>query len=63
LVEKRNGRVKARTCANSSTQHSYIPKEEAASPTASTESIILTGVIDAKQGRNVMTLDIPNAFV
>ena len=63
LVEKRDGRIKARTCANGSTQREYISKEEAASPTAATESIMITGVIDAKQNRNVMTLDIPNAFV
>ena len=42
LVEKRDGRKKARTVANGSTQRSYIPKEEAASPTASTDSIIIT---------------------
>jgi hypothetical protein len=63
LIEKRDGSIKARTCANGSTQRSYIPKEEAASPTAATESIIITGVIEAKQNRDVMTLDIPNAFV
>ena len=46
-----------------STQRDYIPKEDAASPTASTEAVLITGVIDAKQNRDVMTLDIPNAFV
>jgi hypothetical protein len=63
LTEKRDGTVKARTCANGSTQREYIPREEASSPTAATEAILITGVIDAKQGRDVMTLDIPNAFV
>jgi len=63
LVEKRDGRVKARIVANCSTQRSYVPKEEAASPTALTDSIIITGVIDAKQKRDVIILDIPNAFV
>jgi hypothetical protein len=38
--------------------------EAAASPTAMTESIIITGVINAKQRRDVVTAaDIPNAFV
>ena len=55
--------MKARTCADGSSQRAYVYKEEAASPTAATESIMLTGVIDAKQGRDVITLDIPNAFV
>ena len=63
LTEKRDGTVKARTCANGSTQREYIPREEATSPTAATEAILITGVLDAKQGRDVMTLDIPNAFV
>jgi hypothetical protein len=38
-------------------------RDEAASPTAVTESIILTALIDAKEQRDVMTADIPNAFV
>ena len=63
LTEKRDGRVKARACANGSTQRDYIPREDAASPTASTDSVLITGVIEAKQQRDVMTLDIPNAFV
>ena len=63
LNEKRDGTIKARTCANGSTQRGYIPKEEAASPTVSTDSVLITGVIEAKQGRDVMIIDIPNAFV
>ena len=63
LTEKRDGLVKARTCANGSTQQDYIPREDAASPTASTDSILITGVIEAKQQHDIMTLDIPNAFV
>jgi hypothetical protein len=63
LVEKRDGRVKARACANGSTQRDYINKDDAASPTAAIESILLTAAIDAKEKRDVMTADIPNAFV
>jgi hypothetical protein len=40
LVEKRDGRVKARTCANGSTQRAYMERDDAASPTAMTESIL-----------------------
>jgi hypothetical protein len=54
LIEKRDGSIKARTCANGSTQRYYIPKEEAASPIAATESIIITGVIEAKQNKTEM---------
>ena len=63
LVEKRDGRVKARTCANGSIQREYTSRDESASPTASTDSIVVTAVLDAKQRRDVMTADIPNAFV
>jgi hypothetical protein len=64
LNEKRDGEtVKARMCANGSTQQAYISREEATSPTAALEAIITTGVIDAKQKSDVMTLDIPDAFV
>jgi hypothetical protein len=63
LVEKHDGRVKARTCANGSTQHAYMERDDAASRTAMTESILITSTIDAKQKRDLMTADIPNAFV
>ena len=53
-VEKRDKTVKARTCANGSTQRGYIERDQAASPTASTEAIIIM---------DVMTSDVPNAFV
>jgi hypothetical protein len=63
LVEKRDGRVKARWCANGSTQRSYINKEDVASLTALNESILLTATIDAQENRDVMLVDIPNSFV
>jgi hypothetical protein len=63
LTKKRDKTVKARVCANGRTQRAYISREEASSPTTSSGAIIATGVIDAKQKRDVMTLDIPNALV
>jgi hypothetical protein len=63
LIKKRDGRIKARTCANGSTQREYINREDVTSPTAATESILITGVIKAKQQRDIMTNDVPNAFV
>ena len=38
-------------------------KEDAASLTVSTDVTLLMAVIDAKEGRDIMTADIPNAFV
>jgi hypothetical protein len=32
-------------------------------PTTALESIMITGVIEAKEERDVMTCDIPNAFI
>ena len=63
VTEKRDGVIKARMCANGSTQREYIEREHAVSPTTITESVILTGVIDAKQNRDVMVSDVPNSFV
>ena len=63
LAEKRDGTVKARTCANVSTQRVYIPREEVSIQTEATEAILITGLIEAKQRGDVMTLDIPNDFV
>jgi hypothetical protein len=63
LVEKSDKRIKARTCANGSVQRKFMNKDEASSPTVATESIFLTSIIDAKENRDVMNSDIPNAFV
>jgi hypothetical protein len=63
LVEKRDGKIKARTCANGSTQREYIDRKDATSPTAATEAILITGLINAKQQQDIMTNDVPNAFV
>jgi hypothetical protein len=63
LVEKRDGEVKAKACANGSTQREYINREDTASPTATTEATLLTGVIDAKEKCDIMSADITNSFV
>ena len=59
LVEK----IKAWACANGSAQREYISREEEESPTVSTEAVLITGVIEVKQQRDIITADIPNAFV
>ena len=63
VTKKRDGTIKARHCANGSTQRDYMSREDVSSPTVSTESTLLTAVIEAKEGRDVATCDIPNAFV
>ena len=44
-------------------QRSYIERDKAASPTLSTEALLITSIIETQQKRDVVTLDIPNAFV
>ena len=63
MIEKRDGTIKTRHCANGSTQRAYMDRDEVTSPTVSTEATLLTAVIDAYERRDVATCDIPNAFV
>jgi len=63
LTEKRDGTIKARACANGSVQRDYLLREKVASPTVISESVIITSCIEAKENRDIMTCDIPNAFV
>eukprot|EP00804_Cyclotella_cryptica_P010749 CCRYP_005527-RA/>CCRYP_005527-RA protein AED:0.26 eAED:0.17 QI:0/0/0/1/1/1/3/0/840 len=63
LTQKRDGRIKERTCANGSKQRGYIEKESAASPTVSTDSLMITAAIDTVELRDIVTLDIPGAFL
>jgi hypothetical protein len=62
LVEKKDNTIKGRTCANGSVQCEFVSHEDATSPTAATESIYLTATIEA-EGRDIITVDIQNAFV
>jgi hypothetical protein len=62
LTEKKDGRIKARTCKNKNTQREYTDRDKAASLTAMAESHLITAMIEAKQGRDVITTNIPNAF-
>lgn len=63
LKQKRCGRIKARGCADGRKQRLYKSKEETSSPTVSTDAVFLTSIIDAKEKRIVVTLDIPGAFL
>jgi hypothetical protein len=63
LTEKRCGKIKSRACVNGSTQRDYIPKETTASPTVMNDSVMITSAIEAHEGRKVVTMDIPGAFL
>jgi hypothetical protein len=60
---KKNGILRGRTCADGRKQRSYILAEDATSPTVSNEALLLTCVTDAKEGRRVVTADVPGAFL
>jgi hypothetical protein len=63
LKKIRNGRIKGCGCADSRKQRAYTAKEDASSPTVAIESVMLSCVIDAMEGRDVATIDIPVVFM
>ena len=63
LTEKRTGEIKGRMVAGGNKQQEYIEKEDASSPTVTTESVILTSVVDAIENCHTTVIDIPNAFI
>jgi hypothetical protein len=63
LEEKRDGTVKGRMVYNGKPTREWLLREDSASLTAALESIMLAAVIDANEERDVMTCDIPNAFI
>ena len=63
VTRKRSGELKARKVAGGNKQRDFVSKEEASSPTVSNDSTILSCTINAKEHRQVATIDIPNAFI
>ena len=63
LKQKQTGQIKGWGCADGRKQHLHTPKDDASSPTVATESVLLSCVIDAKERRDVATVDIPGAFM
>jgi hypothetical protein len=60
---KQDGTVKGRMVYNGKPTRECVSREDYASPTAALESIMLSASIDAHEERNVLTRDIPNAFI
>ena len=64
IKQKRDGRIKGRTCADGSKQRKYVKDGEiASSPTASLESIMATLIIDSYEKRYVAIADVPGAYL
>ena len=63
VTQKNDGRIKVRTVYNGKPTREWLSREDSSSPTALTEGVMLTSVVDAKEERDVMSADIPNAFI
>ena len=62
VTKKRDDTIKARYVMNGKPTRAW-DTEDSASPTAMLESIMLTAIVDAHEQRDVMTADVPNAFI
>ena len=63
IKEKCCGMLKGRSCVNGRPQQAYISKEEAASPTTTLESLLITLLIDAWEEKDVATADVVRAYL
>jgi hypothetical protein len=63
IKEKRSGKLKGRTCADGQSQRSKYTKEETTSPTVSTDALMISLMIDAKERRDVATADVEGAYL
>ena len=63
LKQKRDESIKGRIVAGFNKQRGTIDKEDAASPTAALESVLLTSTIDTAEERGVAMIDITNVFI
>lgn len=63
IKEKRCGKLKGRTVADGRPQKALYDKSETASPTVSTDGLMLSIMIDAHEGRDVATADVTGAYL
>ena len=63
LKKKRGGSIKGCGCSNGRSQRLYTSKHKSSLPTVAIKSLILSCVIDTKEGRKLATVDIPGAFM
>ena len=63
ITRKKRGEVKSRLAYNGKPTRGWIKDEEKALPTVLTESLFITCAIDSHEGRDIMIMDIPNAFI
>ena len=63
LKHKRCGKIKVRAIADRRKKRSGLKKSDVTSPTAETESVLITEAIDASEGQDVDVIDAPGTFL
>ena len=63
LKRKHSGRMKGRGYTNGRPQQEYITREESSSLTVSLYALMGSYLMDTIDGRKVITVDIPGAFL
>ena len=63
LEEQKNKDIKGRIVGGNNKQRSQVSKQESSSPTSHTQSVFCVIGREAEEGREVVVIDIPNAFV
>ena len=63
MKEKRCSKIKGRMCADGIFQRTYIPREEATSPTISLEALFSSLLIDAHEGISLHNFTVPGAYI
>jgi Reverse transcriptase (RNA-dependent DNA polymerase) len=63
IKEKRDGRLKGCTVADGSAQKGKFSKSETGTPTAASDAVILTSMIDAYENRDVAVADVTGAYL
>jgi hypothetical protein len=63
IKEKRDGRLKGRTVADGSAQKGKFSKSETGSPTAASDVVLLTTMIDAYENRDAAVADVTGAYL
>ena len=62
-AEKRDRTVKGRLVCNGKPTREWLDKGASSSPTVGLDSLFSTMMMDAREHRDVMTADTPNAFM
>ena len=63
LKKNRYGKIKVQTLAGRNERRDYISKEDSISPTVSTESVLLSFIIDANEEMYATVIYIPIFFI